>query len=131
MATVIGSVTINRNPSIESTWSKERMNQYVDMAADGTRIAYDNGPTLLRGTLVLKLVLKSEGDSLRTYITDTAIYGKNSFTIDGPDNTDLGAGTGTSVTSAYFDGGNNLDGVFELSPNGLLYTIRMPYWKKL
>ena len=131
MAITFGNVTINRNPSVQSRWWKERLNQKTMITADGGRATYDNGPTLLRGVIVLNLVLKSEGDALRTYITDTAVYGKNSFTIDPPANTDLGSGTGTDVTTAYYDGGLSLEGLFEPSANGLLYTINFPYWKKL
>ena len=131
MATTIGTVTINRNPSIESSWYNDRMNQYTVVSADGTRTTYDNGPTILKGVLVLKLVAKSEGDSLRTYLTGTAAYCQNSFSITPTTNTDLGSGAGVAVTSAYYDGGNTLDGVFQLSPNGTMYTITFPYWKKV
>jgi hypothetical protein len=130
MAITIGTVTINRNPVPRHNWSKQRYNQYTRITADGGRKTYDNGPTVLTGTLVLKAVAKSEGDILRTYITDTAVFGKNSFTITPPANTDLGAGDGVAITTAYFEG-DSLEGVFQLSPNGLLYTITLPYWKLL
>jgi len=131
MAITIGSVTINRNPSNQTTWHNERLNQITLKTADGGRATYDNGPTILRGNIVLNLVVKSEGDSLRTYLTGTAVYGKNSFTITPPSNTNLGSGTGTAVTTAYFDGGDSLEGVFQPSANGLLYTINFPYWKNV
>ena len=131
MAIVIGGNTINRNPSNQTRWWKERLNQKTLFTADGGRATYDNGPTILRGIIVLNLVVRSEGDTLRDYITGTAVWEENSFTIEPPTNTDLGAGAGTNVTSAYFDGGISLETVFQPSANGLLYTINFPYWKNL
>lgn len=128
MSTTIGTVTINRNPSVQGTrWHKERMNQASVMAADGTLSTYDQGPTMVRGTLVLRHVAKSEAASLVTYLEDTAIWQKNSFTIAPPDNTDLGAGDGVDVT-VYYDGGNSFDGVFEPDTNNALFVITLPYF---
>lgn len=129
MSTTIGSVTINRNPAIGTIWHNERLNQYTLTTVDGGRATYDNGPTILRGTLALRLVAKSEGDSLRTYLTGTAVYGKNSFTITPPSNTDLGSGDGVALTNCYYDGGESLEGILTLTPNGAYYTINLPYWR--
>lgn len=127
MSTVIGSVTINRNPAYGTTWAASRINQVSVETADGGFAVYDAGVKIIRGVLVLNAVDKTEGDSLRTYLEDTAIFQKNTFTIDPPANTDLGAGAGTAIT-VNFDGGQSLDGVFELVPPAL-YNIRIP-WRK-
>ncbi len=129
MSITIGTVTINRNPSIGTVWHNERMNQETGITADGGRVTYDNGPTLLLGTIILRGVAKSEGDSLLTYLSGTAVFGKNSFTITPPTGCDLGAGSGTAVTSAYWNGGNTTEGFLDMSPNSALYTITFPYWK--
>ena len=128
MSITIGSVTINKNPAYGTQWHKIRLNHKSRLVADGTRRTYDNGPEIIKGTIILRNVLKSEGDSLRTYLTDTAIYQKNSFTITPPANTDLGAGVGTALTGCYYDGGNNIDGVFEYIAPGK-YNIKFPYHK--
>jgi len=130
MSISIGTVTITRNPSFGTDWSKDRLNQYTQGTADGGRNTYDNGPNILKGTIVLRNVSKANGDALRTYLTDTAIFGKNSFTITPPASTDLGSGVGTAVTLAFYDGGTNLDGVFEYIAPGI-YNINLSYWKRL
>jgi hypothetical protein len=130
MAITIGTVTISRNPSYSSEWWSERINQETIITADAGRATYDNGTEIIRGTLVLQNVSKAEGDALMAYITDTAIFGENSFTITPPTNTDVGAGVGTALTDAYFDGGTSLQGVFEfIAP--ALYNIKFSYWKKV
>jgi len=125
MSIIFGSVTINRNPSVDSKWHNERLNQYTEETADGGRVTYDNGPTITKGTIIIRNVAKTEADNLATYLTGTAIYGKNSMTIDPPANTDLGAGAGTAIT-AYYDGGNTLEGVFQMI-TATLYNINFPY----
>lgn len=128
MSITIGTVTIARNPFHPLDWYPVRFNQSSVECADAARAVYDNGPTVIKGTIILKGVLKSEGDALRTYLTGTAIFEKNSFTITPPANTNLGAGDGVALTSAYYDGGPTLEGVFTLTGGGL-YDIAFPYRK--
>jgi len=126
MSIIIGTVTINRNPVYPLDPYQERYNQSALDMADASIKVYDGGPTVVHGKLIIKGVLKSEGDSLRTYLTDTAIFQKNTFTITPPSNTDIGGGTGTALQNCTFDGGNDLKGVFVLVPPGR-YDIEFPY----
>lgn len=127
MSTIIGSVTINRNPAYGSNWWPKRFNQTKADTADGGLIVNDNGPDILEGMLVLTNVDKTEAASLRTYLTGTAIYSKNSFNITPPANTDLGNGNGTLIAVNYV-GEPSLAGVFDYIPPGM-YNIRIPYRK--
>ena len=130
MSITIGTVTITRNPSYGKSWWNSRPGQDKIITADGGHVVYDSGFNELKGVIVLNNVSKAEGDSLRTYITGTAVYEQNSFTITPPANTDIGGGVGTALTSCYFDGGSDLDGVFEFVAPGS-YNIQFPYWKKV
>ena len=126
----IGSVTINKNPSYGTKWAPVRFNQSTIITANASWKTYDNGPEVIIGEIFLRNVLKSEGDSLRDYLTYTAIFGKNSFTITPPDYTDLGKADGVALTNAYFNGGKDLAGVFELI-RPQRYNIKFPYWWKV
>lgn len=127
MAIVIGSVTINRNPAYPLDWFSKRFNQSKDDTADGGHIVYDNGPSVVLGTILIKNVIRSEAESLRTYLEGTAVYQLNSFTmtpVSGGE-TDLGKGQGTAI-QVFFDGGSDLSGVFSLrAPD--LFDIQFPY----
>lgn len=127
MSTVIGTVTIARNPSIETRWWPERVNQTSQTTADGKRKTYDNGVTVYRGVLVINNLTATEKSDLQTYLNGTAVYGKTAFSIDPPVGCDLGGGDGAAVT-AFYDGGPTLDGVFTRSTNGILYNLNLPYF---
>lgn len=131
MSITIGTVTISRNPSTSSKHWTERYNQRTQLTADAGRATYDNGPSVLRGVLVINGVSQADKLSLETYLKSTAIFGKNSFTITPPSNTDLGGGIGTALTSAYYDGGESDEGVYEMAGTSELWTITFPYWKAL
>ena len=130
MSIDIGTVTINRNPNYETDFWKMRMNHFYRKTADGSHVAYDNGPNILQGIIVINNVAKAEGDALLTWLLGTAVYGKNSFTISPPTNTDLGEGAGSDIDDAYYDGGNSSQGMLDLISPGM-YIVRFPYWKKL
>jgi len=126
----IGTVTINKNPAYGTVWWNIRFNQKTIITADATRKTYDNGPEIILGIIFIRNVVKSEGDSLRNYITDTAIFGKNPFTITPPPATDLGNGDGNALSVAYYNGGRDLKGVLELI-RPQRYNIKFPYWYKV
>lgn len=126
MSITIGTVTISRNPVYPLDVYPERYNQIKLDMADAAIKVYDNGPTVIHGKIILKGVLKSEGDALRTYLTDTAIFQKSTFTITPPSNTDVGAGDGAALSNCSYDGGADLKGIFVLVPPGR-YDIEFPY----
>lgn len=130
MSITIGTQTITKNPAYGTEWWYDRMNQMTQITADGGHVTYDNGPTILRGVIILNNVSKTEGDNFRTWLTGTAIYSKTSFTITPPSATDLGAGAGIALTTAYYDGGPTIEGVFSYIAPGI-YNIKFPYWKKI
>ena len=125
MSMTIGGITINRNPVYPLDPYSVRWNQKSVDTADAGRATYDNGPNVIYGTLLLKSVAKSEGDALKTYLLSTAIFGKSSFVLSPPSNTDLGKGDGVNIT-VFYSGGNSLEGVFNLIPPRL-YDIAIPY----
>jgi hypothetical protein len=131
MAVTIGSVIINKNPANASHHWNERLNQITLTAADGSRITYGTGPNVLKGLLVIINVDTTEGETLITYLRDTAVFGANSFTIVPPTGVNLGSGSGTSITTAYFDGGTDLSEVLQYKTPRTLCDIRLPYYKVL
>lgn len=127
MSTIIGTVTITKNPAYGRAWWPRRLNQQSQETADGGLVCYDNGPEIIEGELVINLIDKAQGDALRTYLQGTAYMGYASFTITPPANTDLGNGAGVAITVNY-TGGPSLEGVLEPVPPGL-YNLRLPYRK--
>jgi len=127
MSIIIGTVTINRNPSFGTQWWSRRLNQSRIETADGGFVVVDNGPDVVEGVLVLVNVDKTEAESLRTYLTGTAVYCKNSFTMTPPANTDLGNGNGTAITVNLFSD-PTMGGIFDFIAPGM-YNIRLPYRK--
>lgn len=131
MSIQIGTVTITRNPSYPLDWWVKRFNQSKVETADGGHATYDNGPNVILGNILIKNVARSEAESLRTYLTDTAIFQLNSFTItpQASGETDLGKGQGTAI-QAFYDGGSDINGVFSLrAPD--LFDIQIPYREDL
>jgi hypothetical protein len=122
------TATISRNPSHPLDWYPMRYNQSSTPTADGAKATYDGGPTVIKGTLIFNGVDFAEGVALRTWLITYAVYEKNSFTITPPGSTDIGAGAGTALTTAYFNGGNSLEGVFVMTGGGL-WNITFPYRK--
>jgi len=129
MSTVIGTQTISRNPANESDFWHERLQHDTIITADGGRSTYDSGPTVLHGILVIRNISKAEADAFRTWLTATAIFQKNSFSITPPSGVDLGSGDATAVTSAYYNGPTDLKDVIVPQNPRTLYTINFPYWK--
>lgn len=131
MSIQIGSVTLNRNPAYPLNWFTKRFNQDKVETADGGWVAYDNGPNVILGSVLIKNVARSEAESLRTYLRDTAKFQLNSFTITpkAGGETDLGKGQGNPI-QAFYDGGPDFSGVFQLrAPD--LYDIQLPYREDL
>jgi hypothetical protein len=131
MSVSIGTVTISKNPANTSRHWNERLNQITLTAADGSRTTYGAGPNVLKGMLVIINVDTTEGEALITYLRDTAVFGANSFTIAPPSGVNLGSGVGTSITTAYFDGGTDLSDVLQYKTPRTLCDIRLPYYKVL
>jgi len=129
MSTVIGTETITKNPAFGTQFWSVQFNQYKVETADAGWVVYNNGPKLIRGNLILKNVDKSESDLLRTFLTDTAVFQKNSFIITPPAATDLGKGDGNAIT-VFYTGGADLAGVFTFIPPGR-NDIQIPYREKV
>ncbi len=127
MSIQIGTVVITKDPSFKTDWWPKRFNQFTIVTADAGRVTYDNGPDVVQGMLVIKNVAKSEGDSLRTFLTDTAVFGLNFFQLIPPPITDLGRGPGVLLNNVFFIGGTNLKGVLDLKPPSF-YDVSLPYW---
>jgi hypothetical protein len=104
----------------------DRLNQSELKTADGTDVVYDGGPTVCHGVLVFKGVSYTSGENLRTWLRTYAIWAYNTFTISALADADFGNGKNTAVTTARYDGGQSLKGVFDLQAPGQ-YNIKLPY----
>jgi len=103
-----------------------RKNQSEHELVDGSTIVYDAGPTWCHGVLVLKHASYSDGAALRAWIRDSIIFAFNRFTISAVSGADFGLGKGVVITNARYDGGSNMDGVFQyIAPD--MYNIKFPY----
>jgi hypothetical protein len=104
----------------------ERANQQELETADCTDVVYDNGPTVCHGVIVMKGVSYANGDSLRAWLRTYAIFAYNTFTISAVANLNLGNGVNTAITSARYDKGQSLAGVFEFVAPGV-FDITFPF----
>jgi len=128
---VIAGVTIDRQPSYDSSWATERIGQDLVETLDGGKSVYNNtGLERIKGEIILKGVLPAQAEALRTALRTTIDYQYGVFTISGLGaNTDVGAGRGVSIADVTLDG-TSLAGVFEYIPPGK-YNIKIGYFKNV
>lgn len=126
----IGTVSISRNPTVDSHFWHKRLNQTSEQAADGALITYDNGPTVLEGEIVLEGVSRTQAEAFRTWLQSTAVYSLNTFTItlNTAPNTDIGAGPGVAISGLKYNGEPSTEDVIKWSPPDV-YSIVFPYRK--
>lgn len=103
-----------------------RCNHQTVETADGALKAYDFGPTVIKGSLLMKGISKVNGTAFRSFIEYTLFYGLNAFSIDALVNQDLGSGPNTALTGVKYDGGRTLEGVLTLVAPGT-FNINFPY----
>ena len=118
-------LTITANIVYGTDWWYERLNQWEQRTADGTDVVTDAGPNKIRGVLILKNISKAHGDSLRTWLYNTAIFAKNPIRITPPAGVDLGGGDATALV-CRLDMGQNIKGCLELVPPGN-YNAKINY----
>ena len=122
-----------------TSFSFRRLNHFEMRTADGGTVTYDAGPTEVTGVIRMKDVSAAHGDGLRDWIENDIVFTSETFKIEGTDanggipNVNLGLGfgyeistTGGATEDAYFNGGQNLEGVFEYVAPGK-YNIALPY----
>jgi hypothetical protein len=113
-----------------------RLNQIEQKAADGTDIIIDLGPTEIRGALIIKGASLTDGEALRTWLETKTVFAKETFTISGVSEVNLGNGPGVAISTAAeplpttsnarYNGGPTLEGVFEKVAPGV-FNIKLPY----
>jgi len=120
------SVSIDGEFVYESTFHDERHNQFLKKTAEGMAIAYDiSGTNIIEGIIVIKNVSYADGELLRTWLYEKAVFQLNSFSVTTPSGVDLGEGKGASLTNVNFNKKND-SGVFRYIEPGI-YKIKFPY----
>jgi hypothetical protein len=103
-----------------------RNNQFEQEAADGVLSVSDGGPTVVHGVLMMKNISYTDGVLFRAFLESKLIFAKTSFSMTPPATLDFGKGTGTTLTSVNYDGGNTDKGVLELMAPGV-WKLEFPY----
>jgi len=134
MATIIfdtlvggGSLTLTTPTIVYGTdFSDARYNQSSHRTGDGTLVTYNPaGLSVVTGVIIMKGVLLSEGNALKTWLHDKAIFGLNKFTITPPTGVDLGLGVSTNVTLCDFVGTDDSSVFRHKVPS--IFLIKFPY----
>jgi len=121
-----GAVTFTGIVVYESNWADSRFNQTSQRTTDGTLVTYDvAGQNIINGVINVKNVTYADGELLRTWIREKAIYMLNNFTITIPIGVDLGNGKSVDILAANFTR-KNMNGVLKYRIPGI-YTIKFPY----
>lgn len=109
----------------------ERYNQYSQRTADGSLRVYDTGVNVVMGELLIKNVTYEDGEILRTWLHEKAIFQLNNFTItildcnDNPALADIGNGKGIPVVGANCTKKTD-KGILKFVPPGN-YKIKFPF----
>jgi len=102
-----------------------RYNQHSLRVASGNLITYDTGVNVVEGEIIVKNVTYADGELLRTWIHDSAVFQQNSFTISAIPEVDFGKGKNTAVTNVKF-GARDTNDTFKYSAPGI-YKLNIPY----
>ncbi len=107
-------------------YNDTRYNQITLRTADGDLVTYDNGVNIVNGVLSLRGVTYADGQLLKTWINDKAVFALNSFTISSDSSSlDMGLGKGTPVTGCTLLTKSDKSIFRYVSPG--IYTIKFPY----
>lgn len=120
-----GDVTVTGQVVYGTKFYDERYNQYSMRTAEGFIVTYDTGTNIVIGEIIIKAVSYINGEQLRTWLHDKAIYMLNKFSITVPPEVDLGEGKDGDLTAVCFNGKDD-KGVFQYNPPGI-YKIKFPY----
>ena len=130
--TTIGSESVEIEGSVVygTIFHDERYNQYSQRTATGNLRVYDTGINVVSGLLIIKNVTYDDGEALRTWIREKAIYQLNSFTISSTDcgspaQIDLGRGKGVSITNVTLTEKTD-KGIFKYAAPGN-YNVKFPF----
>ena len=115
-------------------WYDRRLNHYAVQTVDGSFTSFDLGPTMVYGTIVMKDVSVTDASSLRTFIKDTIVFTKRSFSISQFSSgstpfatglgVDLGLNPGVTITSVKYIK-TDTEGVFNFVAPGK-YDVNFP-----
>ena len=92
-----GSIDLVGNVVYGTDYYDKRINQITQRTLDGALLTYDSGTNICFGTLKMENLTKSNGQDLKAWIRDKAVFSLNSFTITPPSGVDLGLGEGIAV----------------------------------
>jgi hypothetical protein len=127
----IGDVTINRGIEHTSAFWFERTNQSTQVSSTGARFNYDNSRTILRGTIEIRYITKTDADLLRDFITNTIRFGRFDFDIVADSFVDLGQGVGQTISLANFDGEQSTADIIKPIGKANKFNVSFPYYKAL
>ena len=120
------SVTVTGQVVYGTIFEDERWGQHSLRVGDGSLVTYDNaGINVVNGEIRIKAVEYANGEELRTWIREKAVYKLNQFTITTPSGVDLGNGKGNSLLNVNYDK-FDMKGIFKFKAPGL-YDIIFPY----
>ena len=127
----IGDVTINRGIEHTSAFWLERTNQSTQTSSTGARFNYDNSRTILRGTIEIRYISKTDADLLRNFIVNTIRFGRFEFDIIADTFVDLGLGVGVQIPLANFDGDQSTEDIIKPIGKANKFNVSFPYYKAL
>jgi hypothetical protein len=107
MSIQIGTVNINVNPTHESRFDYRKQSQLTNEFEDGTFETFASGRTMIDVSLNLDFVSNEDWDDLISWLNDTVLYSRFTFTVTPPVSLDIGLGLGVAVTNATYTGPAN------------------------
>ena len=122
-----GSVSIPKGMDQTSSVGKSKNNTIVRDCADGTRLGYSQGPNILYGNLVFKMVTKADADAFKNWLVDQVQFTR-CFTITPNSVSDIGNELGVKLFYCYWNG--SFDTREYIRPRGVgnRFDIDVPYY---
>lgn len=126
-----GNVTFTGSVVFGTKFSDRRVNQHTQFLASGQKRVYDTGFNMVSGILKVNNLSYDDGEALRTWLHDEAVYQLNSFTIHIEDwygnvtDIDLGLGRGVDITDATLTESND-ENIFNYRAP-FNYDITLPF----
>jgi len=126
-----GSVDVGCTIIYGTTFSDKRYSQVAQRTGEGDLRVYDTGVNVVTSDILMKNVSYTDGELLRTWIREKAIYQLNSFSVtvyneDGSVNQEVDLGNGKGQTLYNVQLTKDTDkGFFKYNVPGL-YKIKLP-----
>lgn len=119
-------VTITRSPSVDISYSYERLNHVSRRLSGGNQYTLDMGPTLLIGKINFSYVKGSEARALMALIVNDLRFTLRQLTITPPSCVNLGLDDGVAI-SCRLNNVKTTDSMFTKTNVVDRYSISIPY----